>query len=52
MQKETGTNEQTNTDILDPLQTLLKGTETKYEMKTKCISINKERKQKWKPNAY
>ena len=45
MQKETGTNEQTNTDILDPLQTLLKGTETKYEMKTKRVLINKERKQ-------
>ena len=45
MQKETGTNEQTNTDILDPLQTLLKGTETKYEMKTKRVLINNERKQ-------
>ena len=48
MQKETGRNEQTKTDILDPLQPLLKGTETKYEMKTKGVSIIKERKQKWK----
>ena len=44
MQKETGTNEQTNTDNLDPLQSLLKGSEMKYEMKTKRISINKEQK--------
>ena len=29
MQKETGTNEQTNSDILDPYD-LFKGTETKY----------------------
>ena len=33
MQKETGTNEKTKTDILDPLQPLFKGTETKYEIK-------------------
>ena len=45
MQKETGINEQTNTDILDPLQPLIKGTETKYQMKTKRVLINKERKQ-------
>ena len=52
MWKETGTNEQTNADILDPLQPLLQGTETKCQLKTKLVSINKERKQKWKPNAY
>ena len=32
--------------------TFLKGTEMKYQMKTKRASINKEQKQIWKPNAY
>ena len=45
MQKETGINEQTNTHILSPYNLFSRGTETKYEMKTKHVLINKERKQ-------
>ena len=48
MQKETGTNEQTNTDALDLYDLFSRGEkviETKYEMKTKRISIHKERTQ-------
>ena len=41
MQKETGTNEQTNTET--PM-TFFKGTETKYQLKTKRASVSKERK--------
>ena len=37
MQKETGTNEQTNTDTLDPYDLFLRGL---------------KRSTKWKPNAY
>ena len=42
MQKETGTNEQTNTILQTPM-TFSQGSERKYEMKTKRVLINKER---------
>ena len=46
MQKETGTNKQTNQYWYSrPLWPFLKGSETKYEMKAKRVLINKERKQ-------
>ena len=45
MQKATGTNERTNTDTLDPHDLFPKGTETKYEIKTKRVLISKEQKQ-------
>ena len=32
--------------------TFLKGTETKYQMKTEHASVSKEQNQIWKPNAY
>ena len=41
MQKETGTNEQWYSRSVWPF---LKGTETKYEMKTKRVLISKEQK--------
>ena len=41
----TGTNKRTNTDTLDPYDLFLKGTETKYEMKTECVLISKKQKQ-------
>ena len=41
MQKETGTNEHWYSR---PLWPFLKGTETKYEMKTKRVLISKEQK--------
>ena len=44
MQKQTGTNEQTNTDTLDPYH-FSQGTEKKYQMKTKRGLISKEQKQ-------
>ena len=37
--KETGTNEHLYSKLLQPF---LKWTETKYEMKTKCVLINKD----------
>ena len=43
MQKETGANEQTNTDTPDPYD-LSRATETKYQMKTKRVLISKEQK--------
>ena len=41
----TGANKRPNTDTLDPYDLFLKGTETKYEMKTERLLISKEQKQ-------
>ena len=45
MQKGTGTNEQTNTDILDPYDLFSRGLRRSMKWKAKCILINKEQQQ-------
>ena len=49
MQKETGTNEHWYSRF--PI-TSSQGDWDEVPNEIKCVSINKERKQKWKPDAY